>query len=161
MGLLVLFPGLFASIEPLRARGGNEDARAAAAASRAGDRSRKRTGSRASRGGEPLLMEAITLELTAAFDSKVRFITRFAFPSSQEFTLVPNRREDTDSATLDSKGDKFSNMRVLPLAESAGCSNSVSFESRKGTWEAFFPSARNTPLRADKDVLICFASVSA
>ena len=72
MGLLILllFPaGLFANNEALRARGGNEDARAAAAASRAEDRSRERTGRRASRGGEPLLIEAMTLEFTAAFGS--------------------------------------------------------------------------------------------
>lgn len=66
----------------------------------------------------------------AGFGSSFRLMTRLALPSSHEFTLAPKRNELIDSAVELSIGDRLSIIKVLPLAERAGASSSVSLLPR-------------------------------
>jgi hypothetical protein len=75
--------------------------------------------------------------------------------------LVPKRRLHRDSEVEVSWGDRLSIIKVLPLPLRAGFSSSVSLESRKGTWLFFLPRAKNTPVKADREVLMFLDSLSA
>jgi len=118
-------------------------------------------------GGPPLLIILHRLEYRKEFDVvsaprgwSIRMSSQLTVPMWVWLTLAANRSELTVSLRQVSFGDTLTNIRVLALPLSAGCSRKVSFEFRYGMCASLDDKAMMTLPRFDSDLLMCLVSVN-